>query len=263
AVADFAWIDNPVAAHRARIGGDVAGARALVDAARVLALDRLQVLADDRVAEGPADRGGADAAADLLMRAGAAGQAREIRPARIDGGTGEASGRIALLAGFALSVAADGRGGRGGGRRAGGPGRAGGGGGDGGRGRATLAVIGPRAVVEAAYEGTTGAVGEGTGGATAAGHVAVADLLALADAVPARADAGGEGAYRDASGLDHAGDEVPEQLRGVPDAEHRARRAELAEDVRARRDGDGTLLAEGASTVDDANLLRADVVASR
>src|SRR5439155_18522292 len=56
AVADFAWIDNPVAAHRARIGGDVAGARALVDAARVLALDRLQVLADDRVAEGPADR---------------------------------------------------------------------------------------------------------------------------------------------------------------------------------------------------------------
>src|SRR5262249_46709847 len=78
-----------------------------------------------------------------------------------------------------------------------------------------------------------------------------------------RADAGWEGTRRDAVGLDHAGDEVPEQLRGVADAEHRARRAELAEHLRARRNGDGALRTEGAAAVDDADPLGTDVVAAR
>src|SRR5258705_2329715 len=49
AVAGLAWIDDAVAAHRARIGQDAAatGTRPLVGATRVLALDGLQVLADD------------------------------------------------------------------------------------------------------------------------------------------------------------------------------------------------------------------------
>src|SRR5262249_52207004 len=64
AVADLARLDDPVATDGAgaRIGRGVARARALVDAAGVLALDRLQVLADDLVAEGAADRRGANAA---------------------------------------------------------------------------------------------------------------------------------------------------------------------------------------------------------
>src|SRR5262249_38830409 len=182
AVAGLAGIDDAVAT-KARVGKDGAATRALVDAPKVLALDRLQILADDRVTESPArDRRGPDTAADLRPRTVAPGVAREVRPARVDGGTGEAPRGIALLSRLALSVAADGRGGDGGRRGAGGVARAGGRGGDrrGAR-RPTLAVVGARAVVEAADEGAARAAvaGERPAGAAAARDVAVTDLLAL------------------------------------------------------------------------------------
>src|SRR5262249_20924612 len=81
AVADFARIDDAVAT-KARVGKGGAATRALVDAPKVLALDRLQILADDRVTESPArDSRGPDTAADLRPRTMAAGFAREIRSA--------------------------------------------------------------------------------------------------------------------------------------------------------------------------------------